>query len=73
MHYSTSRRAEHAVFRGCVGGRIGRPNVNKRLDRTDVDDPAPGRAELSQKSMCHVEHPVVAFIEHSEASGHLKR
>jgi hypothetical protein len=26
------------------------------LDRTDVDDPAPGRAELFQKGMCHVEH-----------------
>src|SRR5262249_58397909 len=30
----------------------------ERLDRADVDDPAPGRAQLSEKGMGHVEHAV---------------
>jgi hypothetical protein len=44
------------VLRSGVGRRVGRAHVNEGLDRTDVDDPAPGRAELFQKGMCHVEH-----------------
>jgi len=32
--------------------------VNERLDRADVDDPAPGRAQLCEKGMGHVEHAV---------------
>ena len=50
--------AKHAVLRGGIGGRVGRAHVHERLDRTDVDNPAPRCAQLLQKSVRHVEHAV---------------
>src|SRR5262250_2951738 len=41
-----------------IGGRVRRPYMHERLDRTDIDDPAFAGAQLRQKRVRHIENTV---------------